>query len=280
MTRLLLALLLTACSTQAAFFDNWDREAYLWRRNVVTNSSSVSGTSYNSAIRFMQHLRQFGQRTKIADCNIYLGADLNAALMRIIWDLDPSPDPLVNNHNFVSGDYTEATGLTGNGSSKYLDIRISPNLIGTFLSLSSYVRTAVNENGCVIGVQNVGAGCYMLQSYGDATTYASISGDVTFQFGVADSAGVGCYTATRTTTNFAAIYKNGTQIASLGTGPASAVATSVIYVHAFNNAGATILYSTKALSFWAVGYGMTDTGAANLAKAVDRIQYDAKRKVP
>jgi hypothetical protein len=274
--RFLLPLLLAAFTGHAAFFDQWDREAYSWRNSIVTNSGTLSGSSYNTGTRFMQHVRQFGLRPAIVNCGVYLGNETNAIWITIIHDLGSVK---VVDHNFVSGDYTEATGLTGNTTTKYLTTGADMTTIGSFAHLSVYVRTASNENAAQIGAQDATPGAYLLVGYVDANTYARINGGVAAQFSAADSAGIGYYIGSRTATNAQAIYKNGLLLASSTTADTADTAPEDIMVHALNSSGSQTLFTAKTLSFWSIGGALNNNQAGALSSAVLRIQYDKKRKV-
>lgn len=282
-----LLLLLFCLSANAALFDQWDREAWQWRLNVQANTSNVSGTAYNTATKFMQHTKQFGIRTNLVHVGLYLGTNLTAARMPIIYLIANTGGPM-RNEAFVDGDFVEtgaSGGLTGDGTSKALMLesgsgQVSMNLIGQKAHLGVYVRTGADAAQHVIGATEVSgdSSAYVLPSYVTGLTYGQVNDNVALQWNSADSAGTGLYIATRTAADFAAVYKNGVQISSQSsTVSGTHDAAFTISVHALNANGNRTAWTTKTLSFWTVGFELTPLQNANYYKIVQRVQYDMNR---
>jgi len=283
--RFLFLLLLIASTGNAAFFDNYNYESRNWRAQVRTNSSDVMATSYVSAVVLMQHLKQWGLRPKIASMGIYTGTNFQAVRMAMIHDL-PNMNGQITTNAFLAADYTEATGVTGNGTTKYMQLAtaaggtVTMSQIGTPAHLGVYCRTATNLSQHCIGATDAGSdsSAYMLISHGAGTTYGQVNDTVSLQWSVTDTNGTGLYIATRTATNFAAVYKNGALLSSQ-TNNLSGVhnAPETIFVHALNADGAAVNHTVRTLSFWTVGYALTATDALNYYKAVQRHQLNLGR---
>src|SRR5438105_15940766 len=92
--KLLLALVLSSLVGNAAFFNNYDTEAFLWRQRVVQHSSTVSANGYVTATRCMLLLKQGGIRRYIQRAGIYLGNDTNALFAPFIRDFGGLTDQL------------------------------------------------------------------------------------------------------------------------------------------------------------------------------------------
>lgn len=96
-------------------------------------------------------------RSKIKRLNAFVTDALTGMLVPMVRSGGAAKD---TNHNFVSGDFNVASGLTGNGSSKYLDTGFDPAAEG--LSSSSYgqgvylINAAVvyDDTDCPIGTYN------------------------------------------------------------------------------------------------------------------------------
>lgn len=65
---------------------------------------------------------------KIVELWVPLGADLIGALVKLKYPSGNSAT--LTNHNFVAGDYTPTSGLTGDGSTKYLTSDANPSSLG------------------------------------------------------------------------------------------------------------------------------------------------------
>lgn len=288
MIRLLPILLLMASGTaQAAFSDNYNWEARNWRVQVRTNSSDVASTSYVSAVVLMQHLKQWGLRPKIASMGIYTGTGMGAVCMAMIHDL-AGMNGAIQTNVFVEADYTESTGLTGNGTSKFLSLSTASPLNGTVtmsqLTQAAHVGVYCRSNVSsalqhVIGATDAGSdsSAYVLINF-LGNTYGQVNDTVSLQWNSADANGTGFYIATRTATNAAATYRNGVLMTTqTGTVSGAHNAPETIVVHALNSSGTIANYTARTLSFWTVGYGLSVTDNLNYYKAVQRHQLNLGR---
>src|SRR5688572_24188883 len=95
----------------------YDPEVLDWVDRVVANGGSVSQSTKDAANTFMVSIKAAGVRSKIYRLNLYAGTGFAACKTPLIKDIGDAVDTTVN---FVSGDYSESTGLTGDGGSKYL----------------------------------------------------------------------------------------------------------------------------------------------------------------
>ena len=99
-------------------------EAAAWRTAVIANGGTVSGGTLNAVSKFCADIDAAGIRDRFLRANLVCGDSLLAALVPLYRGQSSTGTQLGNttdtNNNFVSGDYTLATGLQGNGSTKYL----------------------------------------------------------------------------------------------------------------------------------------------------------------
>ncbi len=288
MIRLILCLWLFCTTTHAAMMTGgWDFEVNDWRTRIRTNSGTLNVTSYWASTQFMQSIKRWHIRTNVASCGLYLGGETNAVVMALIHDL-ANMDAQVQLFNFAAADYSEAVGLKGNITTKYILLstptggNVSMNQIAQFAHLGVYVRSNVdNTFQHVIGAStSVGdSAAYVLVNF-SGLTYGQCNDTVALQWNSADTNGTGMYLAVRTATNFAATYRNGAQLASQ-TGNLSGTHNSVaaIALHAFNTDGAIGGWSSRTLAFWTVGYGLTPTEVSAYYTAVQRLQFNAGRAI-
>jgi len=132
-------------------------EAADWASRARANSGSVSGSTLMAVSRLCRAIDAAGIRARFLRLNVFAGDNLSAVLVPLFRgaSLSGTQYGLTTdaNQNFVAGDYTLATGLTGNGTSKYLQtgVRLDqlPAGIETDGHLSAYVRTVPNSNAMI-----------------------------------------------------------------------------------------------------------------------------------
>jgi hypothetical protein len=281
--RILLTLaLLCALPAQAMFFRQYDWEAQRWAQvQIPANSGTISGTAYVAGTRFMQNVKWWGVRPLLGRVNLYLGNETNAMLVPIIRTWFSTSDVVDDLLFFTSADYSEATGLAGNTTSKYL----RPNAgfgvgVENFTDINSihfavYNRTATNEESICMGMNTTGANQEVkISSFGGTSNVEFTVGTD----GVADSNGTGFYCMTRVSSSFRAMYKNGVSIVSSTTCSGS-VGTGVPIVHANQSIGLPGNWTSRALSFYAMGFGVSASLVVPYNIAVTKVQLAVGRKV-
>ena len=128
-------------------------EALAWRDAVVANSGTVSASTLAAVTTFCRAIDSAGLRDRFYRLNLFCGDGLSAVLVPLYRGPSRTGTQYGNtadtNVNFVSGDYTLASGLTGNGSNKYLQTGVSSSAWITGGNVQShlavYKRTSVNS---------------------------------------------------------------------------------------------------------------------------------------
>jgi len=279
--------LLASLSVQAAFLnDGWDREAYNWQTNIVTSGGTLSASSYMTGTRFMNQVKQWGVRPLLGRVGLYLGGETNAMLCPIINDW--SGGGVINDDliSFVAADYTEATGLTGNTSTKYLRPSKAISLgLGSFTSIDNvhsavYVRTASNEASYCLGYASAGNCSFGMPISFAGNTYIEIN-LVPVNDPVTDTNGVGFYISTRLISGGATnrtVYKNGSLLITTNVCNGN-IGSGAVVVHAFNSAGSISAWTSRALSYYAFGYGIPAALVTPYRTAVRNVQLAKNRNV-
>jgi hypothetical protein len=133
-----------------------------WANRVRTNGGSVSGTTLSAVDRFVKAIHAAGIRDRFYRVNLFCG-DSDASLNAVRTPLFRGPSltgtqyggTTDTNFNFVQGDYAEtgaSGGLTGNGSSKYLNTGLPINFTGTrSYHLAALPFAVTSGNGCFVG---------------------------------------------------------------------------------------------------------------------------------
>jgi len=270
----------------------YDSEVVDWVNRVVANGGSVSQSTKGAVNTFMVSIKAAGLRAKIARLNLYAGTGIDACRTPLIKSIGTATDTL---NNFVSGDYSEATGLTGNTTTKYLDTGVTIAALDTFnhpatfnpVSWGVYVRTASNESSATMGVADTVV--TFTQSYlivsdiGGHTQFSMSDYNVGNYVNATDSAGVGFYLGVRA--NDAAgsgvIYKNGTSIATFANlGNYISTMSKKIYVHAVNNSDTSAFaWTAKTLAGYQLSGIFDATEQSTLRGIWQTFQTALSRKV-
>lgn len=247
-------------------------EAVAWKAAVISNGGTVSAGSYTAVNTFITSLYSNSLRSLIYRLNFYGGNQLAACAVPVIHDQGGSLDIL---HNFVGGDYTEATGLTGNGTTKYngVDDAFNLNAFATIndLSFGTYIRTDAQDPQFSIGAReslDQSKRAVFQVRFTDDNTYIQCgdngsAGGARVVF--ADGAGAkGLYHASRTASNSLVVYKNGSNAGSTAT-PGGSLPGCLFYVHAAGNELNVnpIQPTAKSLGGYFVAKGMNATQAGN-----------------
>lgn len=109
-------------------------EAADWRARVVDNGGTVSTSTANAVSDFCWAIDSAGLRSKLTRVNLMCGSNLNAVLVPLYRATSRTGTPLGNatdtNDNFVPENYSESSGLIGNGTDK----RLRPGLLRSAIS--------------------------------------------------------------------------------------------------------------------------------------------------
>jgi hypothetical protein len=280
----LLPFSLVGAGNQFAVYD-WETQDWAKTR-VPVFSSSVRSNEYVATAKFMLKLKQvqlvgdaYTIGRKIKNCGVYLGADLNALRAPLVAPVTYAPTNAIT--NFVAGDYT-ATGLTGNTTTKYLasNRSLSQDASIDSVHMAVYVQTASSESSYCMGTGHnfnpvsPNTFSYLAVSYANVS-YAHVGDGVNGVTTVADTNGVGLYVCTRTSAlaGGVSLYKNGASIATTANAPGgTALPTEPMLIHAWHINDAAAGWTSRTLSFYSWGTGLTATDDLNLYRFVQRLQ--------
>lgn len=130
-----------------------------WANRVRTNGGSVSGTTLSAVNRFVKAIHAAGIRDRFYRLNLFCGnSDASLAAVRTPLYRGPSlggtqyGGTTDTNVNFVAGDYAEtgaSGGLTGNGSSKYLQTGLQTSAWITGGNIRSHIAVYKRTNAVV-----------------------------------------------------------------------------------------------------------------------------------
>ena len=137
-------------------------EATAWRSAVIANSGTVSATTMRAVSNFCTAINAAGIRSKFLRLNLVCGNNLAAARVPLYRGASATGTQYgsaadTNIGPLTANDYSEATGLQGNGSSKALDCTIKLGTFKTFgtdydnVHLSVYNRSLAGVFGPSFG---------------------------------------------------------------------------------------------------------------------------------
>jgi len=234
-----------------------------WIARVKGQSSDVTIAGTTNAVKtFISGLMSDGVWNKIMRFNIYAGDDLNALKAPLKNTAGAAVDTL---NNFDSGDYNQATGLTGNGTDEYISTGLASNagpMGDNDLHLAYYARTTDSGTIVNIGTTTAAASTYAINI--SSTTYFACNNGTTGLISVADTNNVGHYVGSRIAANNIAIYKDGSSIVT-GTGAAGSRSALINFVHAGNENGNPLYFTARTLEMYSIGLGLTAGDAANFS---------------
>jgi hypothetical protein len=136
----------------------FDPETDTWISRVNAAGGTYEADSKALADALIIALKAKSYEAKIVYLLPLLGSNLAAARVPL---RDSIGVGIAGNSNFVDGDFSQATGLQGNGSTKILDSKIKPSQLGTsFRGGIGYWETNMNLSGHVepIGCYSSGGG--------------------------------------------------------------------------------------------------------------------------
>lgn len=232
-----------------------DPDASVWAAAVTAAGGTYSQSTLGAVSTFTRAAKSAGYWSKLTRINLFCGNQLAAALVPLKVGGGNATD---TNFNFVSGDYTEATGLTGNTTTKYLDTGLNVST----LTLNDTHMAVYNRSSVLAAVIPIGATdgtnfFQMLAPFTDGKLYSDQYIGTTGRVSSSVFAGpFGFLVGSRTAAAAHAVYRNGASIGSNATSGGALFARSV-YVFAQNNVGTPASWSNYPLGAYSIGAGLT-----------------------
>ena len=244
-------------------------EALNWRNRVIANGGTAD-TSIRAVSQFCQAIDAAGIRDRFIRLNLVCGTGLNACLTPLFRGPSISGTQYggatdTNVGPFVSEDYAENTGLTGNGSSKYLNTGLSPSALPSVATghMAVYVPqiTPADSTKALIGTASGSAVYNLSYSLNTGTGLARLrtTWGATASHDVSEPSGVlrgGLRLSTRTSATVLRTYHNSTQVSLFETSVTPASHVNNWFVFAYNSAGAPIQYSPDSIRAYSIGDSM------------------------
>lgn len=252
-----------------------DTDATAWGAAVSAAGGTYTLATLVALSNFCTQAKASGYWTKINRINMFCGDQLAAALVPLKVGGGNATE---TNVNFVSGDYTEATGLSGDGTTKYLRTGLIPSvsLATNDTHLSIYNRAGVPASRGCIGAWTDAtptAALSLFAPLADGNMYSDQYNAVAGRLSAAVTAPYGHMLGTRTASNVHTIYENGSSSGSNATNAGSLPAIEC-YVFANNQAGSPLAstISNGPLAGYSIGSGLTGADALAFATHMEAFQ--------
>jgi hypothetical protein len=173
-----------------------------------------------------------------------------------------------------------STGVTGNGSTGYLDTGLAANVLSqNDYHISFYSRSNINNTEVEIGSRgsNIDNDCFLEIRTSD-TTYFAENSTVVNTINFLDTDSRGFYLGERTTSTHSEVYRNGTS-KQTGGQTSAALNSQNIYICALNNNGTAAFFSTKECAFATAGLSLGTTLETTMYSDIQVFQTSLSRQV-
>jgi hypothetical protein len=246
---------------------------------IAANGGSVTNSSMTLADTFVRGLLEAGLWPKLLEVGLFIGNNLNAALVKLKYP-NGGQGVLVNN-NFVAGDYAETGangGLLGNGTTKVLRTGTPQTAIGATGHVSFYLRedlSGIDDRGLLGAVE-------LPQFFG--IFKSSNATDLVNCFGGGVSATYqnvtkGFFCGVRSAPTDLNLFKNGVGLGTTTTAATVANTSNDFAVWAMNYGASCYKYLDKRGSFYSLGQTLNAPEALQFYNLVQALQAGLGRSV-
>lgn len=255
-------------------FGAYDPDARDYFRRIEA-VGSIDSNSRKSVSRFFKAAKNNGYFHKINRLGLWHGDSLTAALVAAKIGGGSATD---TNVNFVAGDYSMVTGLTGDGSTKHLNTGLIPT---ASLSANDTHLAVYNRGSSAVGGSTHIGASYTLNltaPYTDGNFYSTQYGSGLGEVSAAITGPYGLLIGSRISATNHAVYKNGSSLASNAT-EAGTPPSVAIFVFANNSAGTPATFTSHNLGCYSIGSGLTVANAASYYADLQAHMTDIGRQV-
>jgi hypothetical protein len=251
---------------RTASYTPTDADAVFYLSALATADGADPGAAVKHAVdTYFQALKSNSLWTLINQIYLFCGATTLAGA------LTAAKGPTPTNNGFGSGDYNQKLGLTGNGTSKYLNI----NTLSNTINATSHHFSVTCSGGMETSGDRIAVGVYNGTSVStllSLDTFAPYVGGRAFRSGISTgefpilttglvSSGFLC--GSRTAGNAAFIDYNGATASSTRNITPTFIAASP-YLYALNSNGAAAAFTAMSLQIFTRGAGLTTAQSATL----------------
>ena len=262
-------------------------EAANWASRVRANGGSVSGSTLTAVSRFCASIAAAGNRDRFYRLNLFCGT-ADASLIAVRTPLYRGPslggtqygNTLDTNFNFAITDYAENSGLTGDGTSKYLNTGFNVDQLpgAANCHLSSYIRGTQNiasVRALIGAIFNVVTDRYrlMLRTDGSSAGNYTASTELGKAVGISavqrPNANGGLIVSSRTSTTSLTLYDDGVSIGTASDSTAETTGAFPFFVFARTG---PVEYYNGIMAGYSIGAGMSQSQVTSYYNAMNAFQ--------
>jgi hypothetical protein len=259
--------------------NNLDPDAQAFFDRVTAAGGTLSETEQNAILTLVQNLKDYDIWSSMKAIYPMVGASAAACAQNLKSSSFTG--------TFTSGWTFASTGVTGNGVSAYMSTNFIPSSdytsatnFGLFLYTSSTTAGATDRD---MGIFTGGNLPSLSLTSKDGTTSKTDLFNFAGRISVGGYNVEGFYTGSRTASNSAKLFRNGTSIgtttAAAGTAPSIFLVLGGANLSPSNPITSVDVFSAKTFSFAGTCDGLTDTQASNFYTAVQAFQTTLSRNV-
>jgi hypothetical protein len=255
----------------------YDIDAQAFFDRVDTAGGTLSLTEKNAVNTLVLKIKSDGIWTKMKAIYPMVGASAAACAQNLKSSSFTG--------SFTAGWTFSSSGVTGNGTSAYLNSNFIPSTNGLSYNdnhISFYSRTSAQAGATQFyemgSTTSISSDLYSLWTLRNTDTAGYDSGNFTsnrITFANTNGQGFYCGTALSSSSKY---FKNGINQATK-TLSATSISSINVYIGGFNDNNTTTFYSQKQCAFASMGLGLTDTEASNFYTAVQSFQTTLSRNV-
>jgi hypothetical protein len=255
-----------------------DADAQAFFNRVTAAGGSLTSTEQSAVNTLVIQLKSNGLWTKMQAIYPMVGASAAACAQNL--------KSASFTGTFTSGWTFASTGVTGNGVSAYMNTNFIPSSdyksgtnFGLFLYTSSTTAGATDRD---MGIFTGSDTPSLSLTSKDGTTSKTDLFDYAGRISVGGYNVEGFYIGSRTASNSAKLFRNGTSIGTTTAAPGTAPSIFLVLGGAnlsSSNPITSVVFSAKTFSFAGTCDGLTDTEASNFYTAVQAFQTTLSRQV-
>lgn len=258
-----------------------DTDDYIARQKANGGSGCTAATKFY-VNQFILKLKDTGVWPNISRCNILAGPDIQSAMTPLKVGTSANA---IETYNFVSGDYSQATGLQGNGTTKYMRTGLTPANAGITAGsghLIAYMNTQSVGSGArvMVGVQS-GPNTHFSQLYADSSS-GNLGGRIGDNSGnstvtILNRLGFLSINAQSSLMDFT---YNSKSLLNTPVSTSGSLTALEYYVMARNENGTSAgLYNDGRMCFYSIGLGLTRQQLVDYRFAVQRLEANLGRNI-
>ena len=249
----------------------YDADAQAFFDRVTTAGGTLTTTEKNATNQLVLDMKSAGIWTAMRAVYPMVGASAAACAQNLKSSSFTG--------TFTSGWTFASTGVTGNGTSAYMNTFFNPanesSVASNDFSMGVYLRTQVGGTDSQMGNFGASGDVLMIANYNSTNVLYRLFTTLDNIGANSGNVSKGLTSLSTLTTSTQKVYKQGTLIYT-GTSTTTIKGNKDIYVGGINGIG---LYSSAQFAFSYIGNGLTDTNVSNLYTAVQAFQTTLGRQV-